>query len=500
MARTIMGKNILVEKSKFFTSRMLGYFSFFLIPLWVQKTVSLNALWQIVFAVIYMGFMSSQWYLLGKEIDHRFKIFYRTNSSIDRVLYRSIIGSIFFVIYYNFLSLLPSDIIKHFFWGTFALLGLFYSWPTRGKIIQEGISFQFGEYRYLDSFEKTLLFLIVVMFVFSIPSVPQFESVEAYKLYFDPFEQIHKMYWGFVEMNYFPFRKLVKLNMLSHHVHFYVYGMGLFLTSFYSLLRYFFSRRISILGVFSIVSSWSMGTYLNQSPILAFVSTFPIFWCWGILWVTKSSTYRSGLFLGVLCSLGAMINQTLIVVAPLIMGMVLYYESKSKTKWYRRQLIKYASGGILFAIILAVTGSSDVLQIRPSHLSSWFNNLATLIDQKAFYTLFFIGMIFLVLRLNENIKQRMSELKIEDVKILQIFSIYLIITVYGLVFEPMFVVGFSSIWVLAFLALLPLEWIFQSISRLRSRRNMIYVIYIMVCLLDSHFEGRVKTFLKFIKY
>jgi hypothetical protein len=180
--------------------------------------------------------------------------------------------------------------------------------------------------------------------------------------------------------------------------------------------------------------------------------------------------------------------------------MVLYYESKSKTKWYRRQLIKYASGGILFAIILAVTGSSDVLQIRPSHLSSWFNNLATLIDQKAFYTLFFIGMIFLVLRLNENIKQRMSELKIEDVKILQIFSIYLIITVYGLVFEPMFVVGFSSIWVLAFLALLPLEWIFQSISRLRSRRNMIYVIYIMVCLLDSHFEGRVKTFLKFIKY
>jgi hypothetical protein len=289
------------------------------------------------------------------------------------------------------------------------------------------------------------------MFVFSIPSVPQFETVEAYKLYFDPYEQIHKMYWGFVEMNYFPFRKIIKLNMLSHHVHFFVYGMGLFLTSFYSLLRYFFSRRISILGVFSIISSWSVGTYLNQSPILAFVSTFPIFWCWGILWVTKSSTYRSGLFLGVLCALGAMINQSLILVTPFIIGLVLFYEAKSKTKWYRRQLLKYASGGVLLALIFALTGNTDILQIRPSWMNMWINNLLTLIDQKAFYTLCFIGVIFLVLRLNQNIKQRMSELKIEDVKILQIFSIYLIITLYGFLFEPMFIVGFSSIWVLAFL-------------------------------------------------
>jgi hypothetical protein len=500
MPPEILGKNILVEKSKFFTSRMLGYFSFFLIPLWIQKTVNLNSFWQILFAVVYMGFMFSQWYLMGKEVDHRFKIFYRTNSSIDRVLYRSIIGLIFFVVYYNLLYLLPANIVKHFFWGTFALLGLFYSWPTRGKITEEGISFQFGEYRYLDSFEKTLLFLIVVMFVFSIPSVPPFESVEAYRLYFDPSEQIHKIYWGFVEMNYFPFKKTIKLNMLSHHVHFYVYGMGLFLTCFYSLLRYYYSRRISILGVFSIISSWSMGTYLNSTPIVAFISTFPILCCWAILWVTKSSTYRSGLFLGALTSFGVMLNQSMIIFTPLVVLLIVYFERKTKTKWYLRQLLKYASGGIILSLILVMTGNFELFNLRLSSLEAWWNNLINLIDQKAFYTLFFIGTMFMLFRMSKSVRQKIYNLKIEDNKVLQIFLIYMVSLGYGIFFEPMFIVGFSSMWILAFLSLLPVEWIFQSISRLRSRRNLIYVVYILVCLLDSHFEGRVKTFLKFIKY
>ncbi len=47
-------------------------------------------------------------------------------------------------------------------------------------------------------------------------------------------------------------------------------------------------------------------------------------------------------------------------------------------------------------------------------------------------------------------------------------------------------------WVLTVFSLIPLEWIFQSISRLRSKRNAIYALYILVCLLDSHFEGRVR--------
>jgi hypothetical protein len=243
-----------------------------------------------------------------------------------------------------------------------------------------------------------------------------------------------------------------------------------------------------------------MGTYLNSTPIVAFISTFPILCCWAILWVTKSSTYRSGLFLGALTSFGVMLNQSMIIFTPLVVLLIVYFERKTKTKWYLRQLLKYASGGIILSLILVMTGNFELFNLRLSSLEAWWNNLINLIDQKAFYTLFFIGTMFMLFRMSKSVRQKIYNLKIEDNKVLQIFLIYMVSLGYGIFFEPMFIVGFSSMWILAFLSLLPVEWIFQSISRLRSRRNLIYVVYILVCLLDSHFEGRVKTFLKFIKY
>jgi len=42
-----------------------------------------------------------------------------------------------------------------------------------------------------------------------------------------------------------------------------------------------------------------------------------------------------------------------------------------------------------------------------------------------------------------------------------------------------------------------LEVLFQKIHRMRSQRNMIYLIYIIICLLDSHIEGRIKIWLNF---
>ena len=68
--------------------------------------------------------------------------------------------------------------------------------------------------------------------------------------------------------------------------------------------------------------------------------------------------------------------------------------------------------------------------------------------------------------------------------------------VYSLFFDANLNEAFSIMWPIAFLSLIPLEVLFQSISKLRSRRNLIYLIYIIICLLDSHLEGRVKIFLK----
>src|SRR5690606_35595065 len=141
-------------------------------PVWVHKLLEINLFTQSLLMLAYLLFMAGQWYLLGKEIDHRLKIYFRANSSIDRVLYRVIIGNATMVLVFNIMSFIPESIVRHFFWGFFGVLGLCYSWPTRAKIIVESVSTQFTEYKYLDSFEKTVLFLILAMFLASMPSFP----------------------------------------------------------------------------------------------------------------------------------------------------------------------------------------------------------------------------------------------------------------------------------------------------------------------------------------
>ena len=205
MKALVKKSNIAVLKSKFFINRTFSYFSFLLLPVWIQKSLELNIYIQALLMLFYMLFMTSQWFLLGKEIDHRLKIYFRANSSIDRVTYRIVIGSTFTIIIFNLFSFLPDSMVKHFFWGFWVVLGLYYSWPTRGKIIRESVSTQFSEYRFLDSFEKTVLFLAALVFLVSIPNFPYFENLDSLKLVIDPDEKISQQLWNFLQISYFPF-------------------------------------------------------------------------------------------------------------------------------------------------------------------------------------------------------------------------------------------------------------------------------------------------------
>jgi len=155
------GSNIFKIKWKFFTYRVVSYFSFLLIPVYVQKGMHIPSWLMGLMMTLYILFIVSQWFLLGKEIDHRLKIYFRVNSSIDRVVYRLLLGMFFFVMLFNLINLFDSKWIYNCYWITWAVLGLFYSWPTRGKIIQESVSSNFGEFKFLDNFEKTLLGLVV---------------------------------------------------------------------------------------------------------------------------------------------------------------------------------------------------------------------------------------------------------------------------------------------------------------------------------------------------
>ncbi|MCO4792712.1 MAG: hypothetical protein KC493_03310 [Bacteriovoracaceae bacterium] len=495
MDKTLVNSSgILYIKSKFFLYRVVSYFSFLLLPILIPKSVELPLAAQAALMILYIMFMVSQWFFLGKEIDHRFKIYFRVNSSMDRVVYRLILGMIFFYLYFNVLSFFSNKWIYNLFWVTWVVLGIFYSWPTRGKIIQETVSSNFTEFRYLDSFEKTLVGLTLVMFAVSIPEFPAIVSPEALMLYFDPSETFSGQFWNFLTVNYFPFRKYPELFKIAWCLHYYIIGVGVFLLVFYAFLRFFVSRRLSLLGLFALISSWSFSKVLAAHYGHSILTTYSLLWIWTTLWVTKSSTYRSGLFLGLVNYLGVVYNQFYFLLIFLQLGLLYGFFLEDKTSWYKKQMVKYSLFGMFFCLSLFLVNTYKYDSLE-SLGYSFVNEIARFIDRKAVYSLSFIGLIILSFKLlGRGRISREMQLPSERIKLL--LSCLGILLGYSILFDKHLLSSFSLLWILSFLSLIPLELLFQGISRLRSRRNMIYLIYILICLLDSHFEGRIKIFLR----
>lgn len=498
MDRTLVkSSNIIWEKSKFFINRLVIYFSFLLLPVWIQKTLELSIFFQSLLMVFYLMFMVGQWYLLGKEIDHRLKIYFRANSSIDRVLYRIIIGNATMMIIFNLMSFVPESIIRHFFWGFFVVLGLFYSWPTRGKIIEESVSTQFTEYRYLDSFEKTVLLLTLAMFFLSMPSFPFLNNLETYKLIVDPDEKMNPQLWSYLQMNFYPFRRFPHLINLGWSMHFYFVNFSLYLLAFYGIMRFFISRRLSILGLFALISTWSFSIFLKKDLYSCASTTFSIMWIWSILWCVKSATYRSGLMYGLLCYVGVVMNYNNVFLFPVGLALLYFNFLNESTDWYRLQFVKYTSLG-MFLIILTLITHIDLRFFESAMSFHQFQSyLGTVIKRKAFFSLSVIGLISLLIMIFKPHRRLLAAFTI-DHKWLQKLSLLIgCVLLIAAVSEKNLVLSFGLLWFIVFLCILPLEWIFQSISRLRNRRNFIYMIYVMLCMLDSHLEGRVRILYNF---
>ncbi len=496
-----MGKSsILKLKSKFFINRAVTYFSFLLIPLWLQQASGMPLYSQSFLMILYVLFMCSQWYLLGKEVDHRFKIYYKVNSSIDRILYRLILGHITILVYFNLINLLPEIFHVYFFWGTWIFLGLFYSWPTRGKIIEESVSSQLGEYRFLDSFERTVTILSFVMFLVSIPEISKFHNIEALKLFFDPQERFHESFWTFLKFNYYPFIQFPSLYSLSWNLHFYFIGVGFYLLCLYSILRFFVSRRLSILGVFALLSSWSIVKILELQFSDSLASIFGIIWIWSLLFCTKSSTYRSGLFIGLVNYLGCLININFIFLLPAHLFLINLFLSKDRTKWYRRQTLKYTVLGSVLSISAFVLHHSSSFTFNPLSMNELIKTFSTYFEQKGFFGISLIGFTLVLVYIFAGQKLKIfDELKFDEKKMNELLIGLCCVFLVSFFIEKKLIVSFGGLWILCLFSVFPLEWIFQSISRLRSKRNVIYVVYILSCVLDSHFEGRVKILLKFFE-
>lgn len=498
MDKTLEKKSgIIFLKSKFFIIRIVTYFGLLLLPIWAQKSLELNPLFQLLLMCLYSMFMASQWFLLGKEIDHRLKIYFRVNSSLDRVVYRLFLGMFSFMLIFNVLSLLPNKWIYNSFWVIWVSLGIFYSWPTRGKIIKESVSTHLGEFRYLDSFEKTLVALTCILFIFSFPELPSFTNESALKLFFDQKEHVSVYMWNFLRVSYFPFYKYPELLRIGWSTHFYMIGIGFYLLNFYALLRFFVSRRLSLLGIFAVLSSWSLSKILVSDPGASLSGTYSLLWVWSLIWVTKSSTYRTGLFLGLVSFYGTVVNTSWLTLMPVQVILTYFYFLKDKTTWFKKQLLRYTLLGVILSL--------SVLLIDKEHASFQFlvgsnflENFYIIFKRKAFFVLSLFGFIVVFLKyIFPNIKL-VKNLKFQTDRVDQLILCYLVLILSCLYADINLINNFSTMWLLALFSLFPLEVIFQNISRLRSSRNMIYLIYILICLLDSHFEGRVKIFLRIL--
>lgn len=488
--------SIFYEKSKFFLYRVLTYFSFLLLPIWLQKTLELSTPVQAMIMVLYCLFIMGQWFLLGKEIDHRLKIYFRVNSSIDRVVYRFFMGMFFMTLYFNVINLLPGKWVYNIFWVTWVVLGLFYSWPTRGKIIQESVTTNFHEYKYLDRFEKTILFLVIVLLAVSIPELPNLTSANSLKLFFDPSERVSGAFWSFLTVNYYPFKKYPELLRLAWCIHFYFLVISMYLMTFYAILRYFVSRRLAVLGVFALISTWSFTKILAFNFGSSLLTSFTVLWVWSLLWCTKSSTYRSGLFMGLVGAWGVSIDKANVVLFIIQLLGIHFIFLKDKTFWYRRQFFKYNLLGIFLALMAFFLSSSVYdLQVGNYFAQTW-SDISRFIGRKAFFVISIFGFIVFLGKLLLTKREDINFMNLPKEKVLQISFGFFAVFIGGIFLNTRYTQDFSLLWILAFFSVIPIELVFQKIRRLRSSRNMIYMIYILICLLDSHFEGRVKILLR----
>ena len=315
------------------------------------------------------------------------------------------------------------------------------------------------------------------------------------KLYFDPLERLGNPLWNFLLINYYPFKSHPDLFRLAWSLHFYIVGMGLFVLVFYAFLRFFVSRRLSLLGVFALVSSWSFSKTLITNVEFSTLTTYSLIWVWTLLWVTKSSTYRAGLFMGLVSFWGTLINPSFAILVFFQIGFLIFVCLRERTLWFKRQLLKYASFGVILTIFRLLS-HTDLLDPLHSLDLSVFKHFGQELNRKGFYILGVFGFLILFIKFYLPKKVLFKEFQLErESTMIFLFSISIYV-LFSLVWDDSLVAGFGMMWPLAFLSLIPLELLFQSLSRVRSRRNMIYVIYILICLLDSHFEGRVKVFFK----
>ena len=171
--------------------------------------------------------------------------------------------------------------------------------------------------------------------------------------------------------------------------------------------------------------------------------------------------------------------------------------------WFRKQFYKYFSFGFFSSLLTLFFCSfflgEEIRSFGKIPISSLGKIILWEISEKAVFSLSILGVIALFAKyLFPKVEKAGLAFFIDLNKMTLVLFSSGVLLFYGTYITPDLIKGFGVVWLIAFFCIIPIDLIFQLSSRFRSNRNMIYLMYILICLLDSHFEGRIKIFLKFI--
>ena len=429
-------------------------------------------------------------YLVGLYLDYLFKIYYHLNSSLDRMVYRLIFGASFTSILLLCTSFLFGETYVSICCVGLVLVNLiFAAYPTSARVIHTNVSSNLGELKHLDKLEKVLLGMFAIYFFTSVPDI-RFVENSGFKSFLT--KDLFHQNFRFVESVFFNFGRV---NQLVGY--FYFFLGGLYYLIIYSFFRFFYSRRVSLIGILAIITNWNLVKLVYGDITTYGTSLYLLAFMWGLLWVNTSKSYRTNLFFGLILTLSAhhplQISMTILFIGLLSV----FLTPDLRTTWAKFQSLKYMSLGAGVALALAVI---DIMMGDDFGLLQRQSFSFNLFFKKAFNILSSVGLIVLLssygmLRLG---KLKSSFSFLGQVNYLFFTFVFAIALLFLSGNGQLFDISAFLFFAIVLYCLPALELILNSLGLFHRKRNLIFLLYILFAILDSHFESRVKTLISLL--
>jgi hypothetical protein len=403
------------------------------------------------------------------------------------MIYRLIFGASTVAILFTFVSFFGgSNYVKYISCFIILINFIFSIYPTSAKLIFSSISSNMGEIQHLDKLEKMLLSIFLIYFIASTPNLSflnssGYESFLTQDLFHQNYEFVSSIFNGVSD----------RINILGY---FYFFFGSVYYLLIYSFFRFFFSRRVSLIGILAIITNWNLMKMIYGDFTTYATSIYLVSFLWSFIWVSASKSYRTNLFFGMILALSTHHPFQISLSFLLIGTFSALLANGTRTWWSRMQSLKYMSFGLVVTLFLGCLDLfvGDTFNFQQKWILS-FN----LFFKKAFNILGFVGIfVFLIFYFSEKFnfaKKRHSFLKSPNQLM---FSLIFGFVILGLSrFGQNFDISAYLYFVIVLFCLPALELVLNSFGIFHPRRNLIFFLYIMFAILDSHFESRVKTFI-----